>query len=114
MDLDENTRATPGGSTPTLQNKKKTKQKKTTEELQQMRQYAHEQLKTRHWSQAGEIFLEILDHDANDEDALLGVAGTLDAIGRYESLYSTAQTVLDYNPGSASALAYKARALQKL
>jgi len=114
VDLDEETKAASGSSTPALQDKKKVKQKKTAEEIQQMRQRAHEQLDTRHWSQAGEMFLELLDYNANDEDALLGVAVTLDAVGRYESLYTMAQTILDRNPGSASALAYKARALQKL
>ncbi len=79
-----------------------------------IRQQAHEHLEAKRWPQAGEAFLQLLDHNMQDEDALLGVAKALDGINRFESLYSAAQCILDIQPNSAQGLAYKARALQKM
>ncbi len=81
---------------------------------EKIRQQAHEYLKSGHWSQAAESFLELLDLNAQDEDVLQGAAMALDGIGRYDALLSTAQCLLDINPNSAMGLASKARALQKL
>src|SRR5207247_7492059 len=47
-------------------------------------------------------------------DALLGLALVLDRLGDYEKMYELAQTATQVDPGSAMALACKARALQKL
>src|SRR6202043_642471 len=59
-------------------------------------------------------YATLLQHDEEDEEALLGLAQTLDMLGDYPELLETASIAARVNPGSALALAYKARALQKL
>jgi tetratricopeptide (TPR) repeat protein len=77
-------------------------------------QGAYTLLQEKRWSLAVEMFLAILDNDHEDEEAYLGIAAGLDALGRYEVLEQTALKILEHNPASARALAYRARALQKL
>jgi len=84
------------------------------EAIAQLRYQAHEHLQARQWSQAREAFLALLTYNAQDEDALLGVAASLDGLNSFELLYDIAQRLLEINPNSAPALAYKARALQKM
>jgi len=80
----------------------------------QLRHQANEHLQARHWSQAREVFSALLEYNTQDEDALLGVAASLDSLNSFEQLYDIAQRLLEINPNSAPALAYKARALQKM
>ncbi|MBV8695373.1 MAG: tetratricopeptide repeat protein, partial [Ktedonobacteraceae bacterium] len=61
-----------------------------------------------------EAFLTLLERNGQDEEALLGVATTLDSQGHYEGLVQMADVLLNRNPSSAQGLAFKARALQKL
>jgi tetratricopeptide (TPR) repeat protein len=84
------------------------------EASEELRRQAHQHLQARRWSLAGETFLALLEKYPQDEDAMIGVAMALDAINRYDSLYSAAQNILNLNSNSASGLALKARALQKL
>ena len=84
------------------------------ETIAQLRHQAHEHLETRRWLQAEEIFSTLLTHNAEDEDALLGLVASLDGLNSFEPLYDIAQRLLEINPNSAAALAYKARALQKM
>jgi tetratricopeptide (TPR) repeat protein len=79
-----------------------------------LHEIAHEQLVARHWSLAAETFLKLLDADAQDSDALIGLSTALDGLNRFEVLYNTAQHMLELMPNSALGLAFKARALQKL
>lgn len=58
--------------------------------------------------------LDLIDQQVNDEDVYLQLARTFDEQDNYESLEQVASYVLRLNPGSAPALAWKARALQKL
>jgi len=79
-----------------------------------LRQKAQEQLQTKHWLEAEESFKQLLEIDAQDEEALEGRSEVLDSLGQFGRLYETAQLLLTTNPASAPALAFKARALQKL
>jgi tetratricopeptide (TPR) repeat protein len=103
-------------ATPALEAMETAKEQTSTpvESVSQLRQRALEHLKAHHWLQAGETFSELLVHDEKDEEALLGLAEVLDRIDHYESLYETAQHILESNASSAYGLAFKARALQKL
>ena len=75
---------------------------------------AQEQLQARRWSQAEASFRQLLELDAQDEEALQGRAIALDALGQFDTLYEVAEQLLSANLASASGLAFKARALQKL
>ncbi|HTI15707.1 MAG TPA: tetratricopeptide repeat protein [Dictyobacter sp.] len=79
-----------------------------------IRQQAHHHLQARQWSQAEDMFLQLLAYDAQDKDALLGIATALDEQSKFEALHNLAQHILEFTPDSAQALAFKARALQKL
>jgi tetratricopeptide (TPR) repeat protein len=83
-------------------------------EIEDIRRQAHEHLQARHWEQAGDAFLKIVERASDDEDALYGIAQSLDGLGRYDSLLPLADNILNLYPNSARALAFKARALQKL
>lgn len=82
--------------------------------LQELREQGHKQLAARHWTQAAENFLRLLDHAPQDEDALQGMAIVFDRVNQFDGLYKMAQKMLDISPTSAHGLAYKARALQKM
>jgi tetratricopeptide (TPR) repeat protein len=84
------------------------------DKMQELRQQGHEHLAAQHWTQAGEVFLQLLDYAPQDEDALQCVATALDRINQFDALYNTAQRILEMSPNSAYGLAYKARALQKM
>jgi tetratricopeptide (TPR) repeat protein len=83
----------------------------TTEHL---RQLARDYLAARQWSQAREVLMALLKHDAHDSEALIGLVTVYDGLNQFDSLYTTAQLLLDTTPNSATGLAYKARALQKM
>ncbi|HEU5229802.1 MAG TPA: tetratricopeptide repeat protein [Ktedonobacteraceae bacterium] len=83
-------------------------------ELEKMLQQADKYLAGQRWSQAEQIFQELLSHNTHDEAALQGLAQAYDALNRHDDLLSTAQSILEISPNSAQGLAYKARALQKL
>lgn len=108
--------------TPALpSNKQETQRKQNTvqngpvlETPQQLRKSAKKYLRAQRWYKAGDEFLKLLDYDAHDVDALLGLALTLDATERYDSLLPITQRLLALVPNSAQSLAYRARALQKL
>ncbi len=87
---------------------------KTADELEKLRQEAHEHLQAKRWQEAHTAFNELLQVDQEDVDAMLGLALALDRLGDYEKMYEIAQSAAQINPGSALALACKARALQKL
>jgi len=87
---------------------------KTADELEKLRQEAHEHLQARRWNEARTAFNDLLQYNREDEDALIGLAKALDRLGEYEEMYERAQLAVQVDPGSALALAYKARALQKL
>src|SRR6266852_1499697 len=78
------------------------------------REEAHEHLQATRWNEARTEFNHLLEYDREDEDALIGLALALDRLGEYEKMYETAQFAVQVDPGSALALACKARALQKL
>ncbi|GCE13832.1 tetratricopeptide repeat protein [Tengunoibacter tsumagoiensis] len=82
--------------------------------LEQVRHQAHEHLAAQQWAAAQRLFQALLAEDAYDEDALLGLAAALDGGNQFEELFTIAQRVLEIDLNSALALAYKARALQKL
>ncbi len=86
----------------------------TVDELERLRQKARQHAQAKQWAEARKIYATLLQHDKEDEEALLGLAQTLDMQGEYPELLETARTAARVNPGSARALAYKARALQKL
>ncbi|HTK06599.1 MAG TPA: tetratricopeptide repeat protein [Ktedonobacteraceae bacterium] len=79
-----------------------------------LKQQAQEHLQARHWLQAEEDFKQLLAIDAQDEEALLGRAAALDGLGQFDALYEIAEHIVAIDPSSAAALAFKARALQKL
>ncbi len=87
---------------------------KTADELEKLRQEAHEHLQAKRWLQAHTAFNELLQGNQKDVDAMLGLALALDRLGEYEKMYEMAQSAAEIDPGSALALACKARALQKL
>src|SRR5258708_6532939 len=87
---------------------------KTVDELEKLRREAHEYLQARRWNEARTAFSDLLQYDHEDEDALIGLALALDRLEEYEQMYETTQLAVEVDPGSALALAYKARALQKL
>jgi tetratricopeptide (TPR) repeat protein len=79
-----------------------------------LKRQAQEQLQARHWLQAEESFRRLQEIDEQDEETLLGRAAALDGLGRFDELYEVAELALAISPSSAPALAFKARALQKL
>jgi len=87
---------------------------KTADDLEKLRQEAHEHLRATRWNEARTEFNHLLEYDREDEDALIGLALAMDRLGEYEKMYETAQFAVQVDPGSALALACKARALQKL
>src|SRR5437667_3670956 len=87
---------------------------KTAEELEKLRHEAHKLLQAKQWHEARTTFNELLQDDQEDVDALLGLALVLDRLGDYDKMYEMAQSAGQIDPGSALALACKARALQKL
>jgi tetratricopeptide (TPR) repeat protein len=87
---------------------------KVPHELTILRELAQNQLQSHLWQEAETSFQQILALDEQDEDALLGRSTALDALGQFDILYETAEILLATNPTSAPALAFKARALQKL
>jgi len=87
---------------------------KTADELEKLRLEAHEYLQAKRWQQAHAAFNELLHANQEDVDALLGLALALDRLGDYDKMYEMAQSAGQIDPGSALALACKARALQKL
>ena len=50
----------------------------------QLRHQAHEYLQARNWSLARETFLALLQYHAQDEDALLGLAASLDGLNNID------------------------------
>src|SRR5207245_9999365 len=87
---------------------------KTVDDLEKLRQEAHEHLQAKRWNEARTEFNHLLEYDREDEDALIGLALALDRLGEYEKMYETAQFAVQVDSGLALALACKARALQKL
>ncbi len=86
----------------------------SVDEIEQLRLQAHQHAQAKQWTEARKIYAALLQRDEEDEEALLGLAQTLDMLGEYAELLETARAAARVNPGSARALAYKARALQKL
>ncbi|GCF10276.1 tetratricopeptide repeat protein [Dictyobacter arantiisoli] len=102
-------------STPEMVNSDSQKQSELTQTAtEELRQRAHALLAAGNWPRACEAFLALLAADAHDEEALLGLAEVLDKLNQFETLYDTAKHILEITPNSAPALAYKARALQKM
>ena len=89
-------------------------QTNTVGDTERLRQQARQHAQAKRWAEARKIYATLLQHDEEDEEALLGFAQTLDMLGDYSELLETARAAARVNPGSARALAYKARALQKL
>lgn len=118
MDPDEKSKGTEvqGSATPVLKENGTAREQSSApeESFGLLWQRASEHLQARRWLQAGETFSTLLAYREKDEEVLLGLAQALDRIDRYESLYETAQHILEYNSSSAQGLAFKARALQKL
>src|SRR5438067_6716892 len=85
-----------------------------TDMAEQLRQSAREYVQAKRWAEARSAYAALLSNDKEDEDALTGLAGALEKLADYEAMYEAAQDAVQANPGSARALAYKARALQKL
>jgi len=85
-----------------------------TDTAEQLRQSAREYVQAKRWAEARSAYAALLSNDKEDEDALTGLAGALEKLADYEAMYEAAQDAVQANPGSARALAYKARALQKL
>lgn len=81
---------------------------------EQLRQQAYQYLQEKQWAQAQHLFAELLSHDEADEDIFHGSLAALDGAGQFEALLAQAQHVLDHTANAAYALAFKARALQKL
>ena len=79
-----------------------------------LRKQAQTQLEHQQWQHACETLELLLQEDPQDENALLGLAQALDKSNRFEALENIAQKLIELRPNSAYALAYKARALQKL
>ena len=85
-----------------------------TDTTEQLRQSAREHVQAKRWAEARSAYTTLFSNDKEDEDALTGLAGALEKLGDYEAMYEVAQDAVQANPGSAGALAYKARSLQKL
>ncbi len=81
---------------------------------EKLRQAAHAHLQGRQWHEAEIAFTALLGQDGEDQDAMLGLAVVLDRLEQYDRMYETAEHAAQLDPGSALALACKARALQKL
>src|SRR2546429_2915914 len=81
---------------------------------EKLRQAAHAHLQDRQWHEAEIAFTALLGQDGEDQDAMLGLAVALDRLEQYDRMYETAEHAAQLDPGSALALACKARALQKL
>ncbi|GLV58928.1 hypothetical protein KDH_57560 [Dictyobacter sp. S3.2.2.5] len=111
QEREQGTASFPAQNTATITNRE---QQGPMGARQQLRQSAHTYLAARDWPKAAEAFLKILLEEPQDSDALLGMAAVTDGLNRFEHLYETAQTILEFEPNSAPGLAYKARALQKL
>ena len=62
------------------------------------------------------LSLEVMQDDSKpaDEQTWLELALAQDRLGNYQAMLEAAEQAMMYNPGSALALACKARALQKL
>ena len=84
------------------------------DDREQLRQQAYLHLHEKQWIQAQHLFAELLAHDEADEDTFRGLMTSLDGAGQFEALLAQAQHVLEHRPNAAYALAFKARALQKL
>ncbi len=84
------------------------------DESERLRKQARQHAQAKRWAEARTLYATLLQHDGEDEEALHGLAQTLDMLGDYPELLETARVATRINPGSARALAYKARALQKL
>lgn len=84
------------------------------DDRQQLRQQAYHHLQEREWTQAQQLFTELLIHGSEDKDTLYGYMAALDGAGQFDALLTQAQQVLEQYPNAADALAFKARALQKL
>lgn len=86
-------------------------------EYEQLLEHAQQLLQEKQWLMAAEIFAQLVESDEEnneDEAAYLGLASAQDALNQFAELEITARHLLERNPGSAPALAFKARALQKL
>ncbi len=81
---------------------------------EQLRQQAYNSLHNRQWTLAQQLFAELLAHGSDDDDTFSGLMAALDGAGQFEALLAQAQQVLEQYPHAAYALAFKARALQKL
>ena len=81
---------------------------------EQLQQQAYTHLQKRQWTMAQQLFIELLKHGSTDEDTLYGVMTALDGAGQFEALLTQAQQILTHDANAAYALAFKARALQKL
>ena len=81
---------------------------------EQLRQHAYSSLQTKQWTRAQHLFAEMLMYDSTDEDVSRGLLTALDGAEQFEELLTQAQHVLEDSPNAAYALAFKARALQKL
>ncbi len=81
---------------------------------EQLRQQAYSSLEAKQWTMAQHLFEKLLADNPNDEHICHDFMVALDGAGQFEILLMHAQQVLEYDPNAAYALAFKARALQKL
>ena len=58
----------------------------TRESLEQLRREAHEHLEAKRWQEASTAFTSLLQHNEEDEYALIGLALAQDRLGEYESM----------------------------
>ena len=84
------------------------------DDREQLRRQAFQYLEEKQWTLAQPIFAELMAHDGANEDILRGSMAVLDGAGEFEALLAQAQHVLEHSVNAAYALAFKARALQKL
>ncbi|GAC1431190.1 MAG: hypothetical protein NVS9B9_05480 [Ktedonobacteraceae bacterium] len=84
------------------------------DDREQLRQQAYHHLHEKQWTLAQHLFAELLEHDGANEDLFRGSLAALDGAEQFEALLAQAQNVLEHTTNAAYALAFKARALQKL
>ncbi len=84
------------------------------DDKEQLRQQAYQHLQEKQWAMAQQLFAELIAHGSTDEDIFHGSMTALDGAGQFEALLAQAQQVLEHTANAAYALAFKARALQKL
>ncbi len=77
-------------------------------------QRAYSSLAAKQWTTAQHLFEELLTHIPYDEHIFRGLLTTLDGSSQFETLLAQAQHALEHDENAAYALAFQARALQKL